>query len=658
MTKYKYIVEGARGAVYGCDTLAEARRMAGVGGHIKKQNPEDYVGEHSAPDAEGGAPMMNVASNGIYPNDFYSGNGFSYYRSYGPDDWETYEKVAEVHNRRFARVKVYRAVPHTKTRAERIDQIETEEAKMMRTGRLPRNVNTRLSMDDYWQGIADERLRLEELGTEEPRKRLKINPGDWVTISRAYAVEHGRSNLNNEYKIITKTVPANQLYTDGNSLYEWGWVPKSIKKNPSDILFHRTSPYAATKILESDTFLPTAAFGTDLERNLNRGKMYHLSTMRTPTGVYSERVTFQIDGRELSNTYKIIPVDYWAKSGGKAYKHEAEDRVVTDRPFIRQASKYIQSIHISLPLLAYNSKKPEKYRSGKMDEILKVEDLAKAHGLPVYIYPDTSSYNILNKRKAFTSLGAWKAKHKGLGGEIEEEDKQSYSDYVHEMRGVPQLLEIVDVVLDKGQSIKKLTKEAKDLVYKIKRWSDTAEGIESGIHNARSKDHHREEIHKVVRALRRHKVSTIVELAQLIKDAAEAEEKAARDRREAIYAAADQVVMDKAEGALEGNWFTYGDSKPFVEAVAKVELTELWGHDYSNHPNGVDVPVGSILAWLEEGQYYLKLHTGLVSVNGSNELSKTEFYDVWSRLGNKNPDVFYVPYYVEGIEEILTHIEY
>ena len=32
------------------------------------------------------------------------------------------------------------------------------------------------------------------------------------------------SNLNNSFKIVRKTVKASQLYTDGNSIFEWGYV--------------------------------------------------------------------------------------------------------------------------------------------------------------------------------------------------------------------------------------------------------------------------------------------------------------------------------------------------------------------------------------------------------------------------------------------------
>ena len=52
----------------------------------------------------------------------------------------------------------------------------------------------------------------------------KINSGDWVTIYRPYAKEHGLSSLRGKYKILSMTVPAKNLFTDGNSIYEWGYV--------------------------------------------------------------------------------------------------------------------------------------------------------------------------------------------------------------------------------------------------------------------------------------------------------------------------------------------------------------------------------------------------------------------------------------------------
>jgi hypothetical protein len=56
---------------------------------------------------------------------------------------------------------------------------------------------------------------------------VDINPGDWVSIYRPYAVQHGESGWGDGegYKILEKVVKAGELYTDGNSIYEWGWDP-------------------------------------------------------------------------------------------------------------------------------------------------------------------------------------------------------------------------------------------------------------------------------------------------------------------------------------------------------------------------------------------------------------------------------------------------
>lgn len=49
-----------------------------------------------------------------------------------------------------------------------------------------------------------------------------IGNGDWVTTSKRYAHEHGEAHLNDDYKIVSRQVLAKQLFTDGNSIHEWG----------------------------------------------------------------------------------------------------------------------------------------------------------------------------------------------------------------------------------------------------------------------------------------------------------------------------------------------------------------------------------------------------------------------------------------------------
>ena len=69
-------------------------------------------------------------------------------------------------------------------------------------------------------------VQIEKLSKQPPavNVKLSINPGDWVSIDKKYAIEYGRSNLRNRYRVLSKTVPARELFTDGN-LEEWGWAP-------------------------------------------------------------------------------------------------------------------------------------------------------------------------------------------------------------------------------------------------------------------------------------------------------------------------------------------------------------------------------------------------------------------------------------------------
>lgn len=52
-----------------------------------------------------------------------------------------------------------------------------------------------------------------------------INPGDWVTINPDYAALHGEGRLAGDFKIIRMDVRADELFTDGNSIHEFGFDP-------------------------------------------------------------------------------------------------------------------------------------------------------------------------------------------------------------------------------------------------------------------------------------------------------------------------------------------------------------------------------------------------------------------------------------------------
>ncbi len=144
-----------------------------------RSNP-DYSGEHEAPAKEDGAPLWDVTLNGMYPKDIYDHTAEKYYPHYGDRrDGEAIRIIQWAHNKNNNPITIYRAVP----------------------GDLV---------------------------------RPKINPGDWVTIVRGYAKEHGEDNLGGDYKIISKSAHVRDLFTDANSIFEFGYDPQPWDQEHTD----------------------------------------------------------------------------------------------------------------------------------------------------------------------------------------------------------------------------------------------------------------------------------------------------------------------------------------------------------------------------------------------------------------------------------------
>jgi len=130
-----------------------------------------YRGSHSAPSAEFGAPL-NDMTRGMYPDDFYSQNGLRYYGSGSDGEKEAFAIAQKVRGKPDAMVTAYRAVP---------------------------------------KGAQSE-----------------LNAGDWIATSKAYAKQHGESVLNGDYDIISQKVPAKHIYTNADSISEYGYDPTGL----------------------------------------------------------------------------------------------------------------------------------------------------------------------------------------------------------------------------------------------------------------------------------------------------------------------------------------------------------------------------------------------------------------------------------------------
>lgn len=126
----------------------------------------DYRGEHGAPDQSNGKPISDLS--GLWPDDILGPNGAKFYGDGHPEDANTIEILKSIQGNPDKEVKVYRAVPKGSPR--------------------------------------------------------EINSGDWVTVNKRYAEAHGKSVLDGEFDVVGKVVKAGEVYSDGNSIHEQGYL--------------------------------------------------------------------------------------------------------------------------------------------------------------------------------------------------------------------------------------------------------------------------------------------------------------------------------------------------------------------------------------------------------------------------------------------------
>jgi len=208
---------------------------------IKEQ---DYRGQHSAPSIDD-SPLWDVTLNGGYPEDIYSSEGERMYAN-SDSDIRCLNIIKSVYKKPKAKVKIYRAVPNLndKNLKKEIESVkhciyQYYNGNFMNRGKLPYSEREtvhkfeqkyekdfeakKISYDEMQAAIAQDMVDYLPTLLDKLKPNIKINSGDWVTLDKQYAIEHGRDNLNNNYKIATKTVSAAQVFTDCNDLSEYGY---------------------------------------------------------------------------------------------------------------------------------------------------------------------------------------------------------------------------------------------------------------------------------------------------------------------------------------------------------------------------------------------------------------------------------------------------
>jgi len=276
------------------------------------------------------------------------------------------------------------------------------------------------------------------------------------------------------------------------------WRRNVLDEGITDIVYHKTRLDQAVKIMQSNKFMTSVAFGTEADKDQNKGRLYYLSTMRSPTGDYGPglpAVTFKLDGRKLGERSKAAAVDYW---GPDFPKDEMEDRVFTDDPYMEPATKYITEIHVGLPIA-------DKYRQMRPARLEEAEALLAAGdgaGIPVFFYTDEKTYGILNKTKRLT-LDQWKSAFKKSGSELDEPwSYKSSGPYIADaLKGTVEIMKALESGNTEG-----IEKGHNSTWYRIKydHGGEWGRRIETAVHNSKSEPEARDYISVIGKQLKKH----------------------------------------------------------------------------------------------------------------------------------------------------------
>ncbi len=255
--------EVAEAALTVAPMVGPAARLAGravmatrglpVGMGIKSVGKIDdlsYRGSHTAPGPDFGAPLYDLTGGGqMYPADVYSAKAAQYYGTGFPKaDREAFALAQRVRGNPDAEVTMYRAVPK------------------------------------------DENI-------------TSINAGDWVTLSKDYAKTHGESALRGDYKILSQKVKAKDLWTNADSIHEFGYQPsKNLSQAPQEEALRLAQQRAALPVSEGGLGLPPNNTPMDRARAMGfESGWAHGSPRSDITELRSSRIGAQGPGAYATN---------------------------------------------------------------------------------------------------------------------------------------------------------------------------------------------------------------------------------------------------------------------------------------------------------------------------------------------------------------------
>jgi len=212
--------------------LMQATKGLPVGASIKNVGDDllSYRGSHTAPDSSFGAPLYDLTGGGqMYPADVYSSKAAQIYGGGVPYDQKAFSIAQQYKDKPNALVTIYRAVPKDISNSEKLATLEKQMAAYMKRGTLPKDADNYSSGSKWYDAAYEKREQLRKMPDEPSNDINAINAGDWVTLTKEYAKDHGESALKGEYKILSKKVKAKEVFTNADSIHEFGYQPQVAK---------------------------------------------------------------------------------------------------------------------------------------------------------------------------------------------------------------------------------------------------------------------------------------------------------------------------------------------------------------------------------------------------------------------------------------------
>jgi hypothetical protein len=197
---------------------------------------ENYKSDHTAPSKED-SPIYDLTDT--YPDDIYSNKGSYLYgdhNDYYSDEYSI-NIIKQARNKPNYPIKIYRAIPNLNksitSEIKKINDILNYKEKFgffQMKNKIVDDIKNKYYDDgigykiqyDELQNVITSELENRRKELSNNKEKISINDGDWITINPEYAKEHGKNNIG-DYIILTKTVKAKNLYTDGNSIHEFGY---------------------------------------------------------------------------------------------------------------------------------------------------------------------------------------------------------------------------------------------------------------------------------------------------------------------------------------------------------------------------------------------------------------------------------------------------